>query len=195
MKYLKLGGLAVIAVVALMALAGTASATTLTGSGGTTLGAGTTVHEVSEETVFDAATGKITCKRTTRHWVTGNAGGSGVDVSGNVDSLSFTECNATVTVLKAGSLTIHGTSGNNGTLSSSGTEVTMEFLGTHCIFTTSNTSLGTVTGSATTGGNATVDISATIPRTGGRSGAFCGSSAQLTGSYSITSPSVLNIDA
>jgi hypothetical protein len=72
--------------------------------------------------------------------------------------------------------------------------VTVELLGLHCIFNTSNTDIGTFTGSANAGANATLDIEATIPRTGGRSGAFCGSSAQWKGSYKVTSPKPLAVD-
>jgi hypothetical protein len=51
-----------------------------------------------------------------------------------------------------------------------------------------------LTGSTTTGGNATLDIAATIPRTGGTSGAFCGSSIQWTAAFKFTAPSTLNVD-
>jgi len=90
-----------------------------------------------------------------------------------------------VTVITKGSLEIHTRETGvteSGTLTSSGSEVTVEFLGFHCIFKTSSTDIGTLTAN---GGNATFDIAATIPRTGGRSGAFCGSTAQWTGSYSV----------
>jgi hypothetical protein len=36
-------------------------------------------------------------------------------------------------------------------------------------------------------------ISATIPRTGGSSGIFCGSTAAWTGAYKVMSPATLNI--
>lgn len=196
MKYVKMLGLAAVAA-ALMALvvAGTASATTLTGSGGATLGSGTTISAENEGTVtLHPPIGDIECRESKVSGQTANAGGAGVEVKGSIESLSFSSCNATVTVLAKGELAVKGIGSNNGSLTSSGTEVTVEFVGFHCIFKTSGTGLGTVTGSATTGGNATLDISATIPRTGGRSGAFCGSTAQWTGAYKVTSPNPLNID-
>jgi hypothetical protein len=199
MKYLKMFGLAALAA-ALMAfiVAGSASATTLTGAGGTALGAGTVITSEAEGmTILHPPFGDIECEESKVGGKTTNAGSSTETVLGNLEALSFSKCNATVTVLQLGSLEIHtqnATANNNGTLTSSGTEVTVEFFGTHCIFKTSNTDIGTVTGSANTGGNATFDISATIPRTGGRSGPFCGSTAQWTGSYKITSPSTLNVD-
>ena len=198
MKYAKMLGLAVCAA-ALMAfvVAGTASATTLTGSGGT-LGAGTTIESAAEgTTTLHPPIGDITCEESTVAGKTENAGGASETVKGAISTLTFSKCNAEVVVLEPGSLEIHtktASADNNGTLTSSGAKVTVTFLGFHCIFSTSGTDIGTVTGSATTGGKATLDIEATIPRTGGRSGAFCGSTAQWTGSYSVSNPSTLNID-
>ncbi|HEX5526692.1 MAG TPA: hypothetical protein VFX44_05780 [Solirubrobacterales bacterium] len=195
MKYLKLMGLAAIAAAALMAFAGTASATTLTGAGGATLGSGTKIVSENEGTVtLDPPFGAIECKESSVSGKTSNAGGTGVNVEGKIEALSWSSCNATVTVLNKGELSIEGTGSNNGLLRGTNNEVTVEFVGTHCIFKTNNTALGTVTGSSTTGKTATLDISATIPRTGGRSGVFCGSSAAWTGAYVITEPDTLNID-
>jgi hypothetical protein len=195
MKYLKLMGLAAVAAAALMAFAGTASATTLTGAGGTTLGTGTAIAAEAEGTVtLDPPFGAIECKKSKVEGATTNAGGTGVSVTGNISLLTFTECNATVTVINKDSLSIEGTGNNNGLLRGTNNEVTVEFIGTHCIFKTNNTELGTVTGTGTTGATATLDISATIPRTGGRSGAFCGTTAAWTGSYKVNTPDTLNID-
>lgn len=72
--------------------------------------------------------------------------------------------------------------------------MTVEVSGFHCIYKTSSTDIGTLTGSANTESNPTLDIEATIPRTGGRSGAFCGSTAKWTGSYKVTAPNPLNVD-
>ena len=191
-------GLAALAA-ALMALvvAGSASATTLTGASGT-LPSGTTIAAENEGTVtLHPPIGDIECTKSAVSGKTTNAGSSTETVKGNIESLSFTSCNATVTVLTKGTLEVHTretTANNNGTLTSSGTEVTVEFAGFHCIFKTSSTDIGTVTGSANTKSNATFDISAKIPRTGGRSGAFCGTEAEWTGSYKITNPTTLNVD-
>jgi len=199
MKYIKMLGLAAVAAAALMAFvgAGTASATQLTGAGGAVLGVGTEIKAENEgKVILDPPFGAIECSVSNVAGSVTNAGSSTTTVSGSIATLTFSSCNATVTVLKKGTLEIHtqsGSANNNGTLTSSGAEVTVQFLGTHCIFSTNNTDLGTVTGSATTGGNATLDISATIPRTGGSSGAFCGSTAAWTGAYKVTSPATLNI--
>ncbi len=203
MKYLKTLGLAAIAAGALMAFvgAGTASATELTCTNppGTKVmcAAPTHIHAEAENIVtLHPPIGDIECKKST---VTGFAstGSATTTPNGENEALTFGECNAAVTVLKKGSLEIHTTetnANNNGLLTSSGTEVTVEFLGFHCIFGTSATKVGHLTGSSTTGGMPTFDISATIPRTGGRSGAFCGSTAQWTGNYTITTPEWLDVD-
>jgi hypothetical protein len=49
--------------------------------------------------------------------------GTGVDVGGPVEALSFSECSSKVEVLKNGSFSVDYTSGNNGTLSLEGFEV------------------------------------------------------------------------
>lgn len=191
-RYIPLG-MAVLAFV----LPGSASATIFTGSGGTTLGVGTTISGESEGTVtLHPPIGDISCSSSTASGTITNAGGSSETVKGTVSSATFSGCNATVTVLSKGSWEGHRTGGAfNGILTKLGFEVTIEFIGTHCIFKASGGGTGgTLTGSGTTGGNATVDISGSIPRTGGRSGAFCGTEAQFTGSYKITNPSTLNVD-
>ena len=210
MKYLKILGLAAIAAAAMMAFAGSASATILTGSGcnaETGCAAGTVIHAESEgKAVLDPPIGKIECNSTVEGEVT-DPGSSTTTVKGKINTLKFEPCEngAVVTVLAKGTLEIHTeykegkeqAKNNNGTLTSFGTEVTIEAFGFHCIFktnATAGTTIGTVTGSANTKGNAKFDISATIPRTGGRSGAFCGAEAQWTGSYKVTSPATLNID-
>jgi hypothetical protein len=100
-----------------------------------------------------------------------------------------------MTVIANGTLEFHVTAGTpDGTVTSSGTELTIEFFGTHCIFKTNSTDIGRLTGATTTGAeHATIDLGGNLPRTGGRSGAFCGSNLQLTGSYRITTPTNLNV--
>ena len=197
MKYIKMLGLAAIAAAALMAFvgAGTASATTLTGSGGTILGEKTEIKSTSEgKAVLDSLIGNIECESEVNGKTT-NGGGTGVSVEGKIEKLSFTNCNSTVVVEAEGTLKITGEAGDKGDLFSSGAKVTVEKSGFHCIFETSNTTIGTVTGSTVTKATATLDISANIPRVGGRSGAFCGSSAPWTGSYKVNTPDTLSIDS
>jgi hypothetical protein len=205
MKYIKMLGLAAVAAAALMAFvgAGTASAAKLTSPAGTVVPVGTVIKAENEgKVVLDPPFGAIECSKSIVEGKVTNAGGITIiegkevtdTVKGEITTLDFTECNATVTVLKKGTLEIHSLGNGNGTLTSNGAEVTVQFVGTHCIFTTSNTDLGTVTGSGNTKSNATLDISATIPRTGGSSGIFCGSTAAWTGAYKVTAPNPLFID-
>lgn len=204
MRYLTKFGVIAIAMAALMAFidAGTASATILTNAQGGQYGVGTTFDLKSEgKVVFGFGLGKLECESTVRGQVT-NAGGATSTVSGPIENNLpgeplFSECNGVVETVAKGILEIHTQEANanfNGTLTSTGLELTTEFATFHCIFRTNGTDLGTVTGSTGTGGKATVDIKATLPRTGGRSGAFCGSSVQLTGSYVVESPAFVDVD-
>jgi hypothetical protein len=192
MKYAKMLGLLAVAAAALMAFAATASATTLTSPSGTTYTG--EVHAESEgiTTLHGAAT--IECEVST---VSGKveAHGEGITASGKISTLTFEKCNHHVTVLKKGELIVHTdkeTVDGNGTLTSNGAEITIQITGlVSCIFTTSNTDIGTLTGSDTK--HATLDIdSVAIPRTG--HSIFCGSSGEWTGSYTVTKPSTLTVD-
>lgn len=210
MRYLKMFRLAALAA-ALMAflVVGTASATVIENVKGTPLPAGTSITAESEnKTELHTPFGSINCVTSHVGGKTTNAGGviegTTVGVRGTVTSLSFSECNATITPVTVvdpktttkdyGSLEIVSNSnGNDGALYGTGQEVTVSYLGFHCIFKTNKTKLGTVTGSGTTGSNATLDIEATLPRTGGNSGSFCGTTAQWTGSLKFTTPNPLYV--
>ncbi|HEX5527279.1 MAG TPA: fibronectin type III domain-containing protein [Solirubrobacterales bacterium] len=172
--------------------AGTVFATTL----GLFTGA-TIVAEAEGGTVLDSPAGTIQCSESAIGGRVTNAGSSTETASELVEGINFKRCNATVSILNTGSLEYHTretNANNNGTLTSSGLELTTEVFGTHCIFKTSNTDIGTVTGSVNTGAGATLDISGNIPRTGGRSGVFCGSTVPWTGSYLVVCPSAMNVD-
>jgi hypothetical protein len=189
MKYVKMLGLAAVAAMALMAFvgAGTASATTLTGVGGAVLGTGSTIHANSEGTATLTTSFKnIECKKSTVSGKTTNE--TGTTVNGNVEALTFEECNCTVAVLKKGSLSI----GSGGALTSSGAEVTAScstIFGTvHCIYATSNTSLGTLTGGTT----AVMNISsARIPRL--TTNSLCDTEANWDATYKVDNPDTLNV--
>ncbi|HEY8502554.1 MAG TPA: hypothetical protein VIL21_07690, partial [Solirubrobacterales bacterium] len=120
--------------------------------------------------------------------------GNGVTAKGNLSSLTFSECEGNdVTVKAAGSLEVHATSGGNGIVTSTGAEISIQLtgLGITCIYTTNGTQIGTLTGSNST--KAKLDLEgSSIPRTGGS--IYCGSSGELTGSYTVTTPSTLYVD-
>lgn len=200
MKYLKMFGLAVIAGGVLMAFAGagTASATELT----CTEPAGTKVmcpnpvhiHAVNEGALtFDPVIGSIDCEEST---ITGrvSTGSSTTTPEGAIETLTFGKCNTTMTVERAGSLSIHtrtASADSNGTVTWTGAQIKTVFNGITCTITTgTGTDIGTLTGSSTTKSTATLDIEATLPL----DGAFCGGSASWTGKYLVTTPGWLDID-
>ena len=189
MTHPKMLGLLALAAAALMAFAGVAHATVVTSPAGTTYtgevkaelenGHGI-LHSENAPTAFTIECNAASAGKVEKH-------GSGVTAGGNLSSLTITNCTngATIVVNKAGSVEVHSLGGGNGTLTSSGAEITIHvpILNIKCIYTTNNTDVGTMTG----GTPATVDInSATIPRTGGS--AFCGTGAFVTGSFKFTTP-------
>jgi len=206
MKYVKMLGLAAVVVAALMALVGasSASATVLcktpgTGSptgttcpSGWAYTAGTTTHEVNEEKVTLTTTFKnIECKKSIIEVEIENEGSASETPKGPVKKLTFEECNCTVTVLKDGTQEFHWIEGtNNGTITSSGSEVTAicsSIFGTeHCIYVTENTDLGVSKG----GAEATVEIAENdIPRL--TTNELCAEKAAWDGKYKVESPKAL----
>jgi hypothetical protein len=181
-----------------LAVAPSAFATVITGEGGKILGVGTLSKSINRENiVLHAPFGNIECAESTFSGKSTSAGGASETVKGNVETLTMGKCNAEVVVLATGTTEVHtkaGEANNNGLVTTSGISITVTFNGFHCVFTTNNTVFGTETGSANTGGASVIDVEATIPRTGGRSGAFCGSTAAMTGSYLNTTPVTVNVD-
>lgn len=192
--------LAVFAAIAAMlaAFAAVAAATTVTSPQGTPY-TGTIKAQTEGHSVLHNAFTTVECNASVEGKVEQH--GPNVTGSGKVATLSITNCtgSSTVTspVAKPGSLEIHQIKGtNNGIVTSTGAEVvvTNHTFGGTCIYTTNSTQLGTLTGTPATGGAATTDIAATIPRTGGTLGAFCGATGNLTGSVVVTSPTTLYAD-
>ena len=161
---------------------------------------GTMIQAETAQTItLHPPIGDIECRKSTYTAHTTNTGGTSATVEARLTALTFSECNAEVVVLKQGGYIIHTTdeiegANHNGTVTTTGTEVTVGFAGFHCIFTTKETDFGHLTGSSTTGGTPTFDLAASMPRTGGRSGAFCGSTAQVTGDYKLTEPDWMDVD-
>ncbi|HEX5990076.1 MAG TPA: hypothetical protein VFY75_07680 [Solirubrobacterales bacterium] len=131
----------------------------------------------------------VSCKTSQ---ITGSISTHGVEVpaGGSISTLDFGECSFPVTVVAGGSLETHATSGGNGTVTSSGAKITIHGpFGINCLYQTSNTDVGTLTGGTT----AKLDLdSSLVPRTG--DSAFCGSSAVWTGSYTVNTPDTLLLD-
>ena len=183
MKHLKMLGLLAVAVAALSASVAPALATIFTSPAGTIYTS--TIEAYSFETALSGSFVTVKCGES---HVKGKVEthGAGVTAGGKISSLTFTECNYPTTVKKAGSLEIHGLGGGNGTLTSTGAEIEIATSVGTCVFTTSATDIGTMTG----GTPARLDIaSAKIPRTGGNF--LCGSSGTWNGSYTIITPGSL----
>ena len=200
MRHAKMLGLLTVAAAALMAFAATASATTGTDSaGGSLVEVGDTIHATNVgNTVLDG-TINVTCKKSTVKDKTD--GNHEATLEGTVETLTFEECGAnTVTVVNKGTLAIHtfgASADGNGTLTSSGAEVTVQthnILGTvHCIYVTSATDVGKLDGSNSTGGTATITVdSVPIPRKSTDFG--CGSTSEWTAEYTVSTPDYLAID-
>jgi hypothetical protein len=189
MKYIKMLGLLAVAAAAFMAFAGTASATVLK-SGGTTLGSGTKIESTGTNAVLKAGFATIECAHSEVDGKTSNTGGASETVEGAISTLSFKECNATVNVLKKGSLIVHHTSGSNGTVTSQGAEVTVAIGSTSCTYgTPTATSIGTLSG----GGPAVLNASANLERVAG--GFLCANPATWTAKYTVTTPNPLEVAA
>jgi hypothetical protein len=203
MKYVKMLGLAAVAAMALMAFASSASATTLTCTNppGTkvTCPAGTVIDASAESSLtLHAGFANITCTESTVKGQITKPGSSTETASGPIETLTFANCpNAKVVVIKKGTLEVHtdeeGVTNGNGTVTSSGAEVTVETAGITCTYATNNTDIGTLTGSSVTGSTATFDINAELTRVAGNI-FFCATPAHWEGNYKITEPDWLDVD-
>jgi len=224
MKYVKILGLSALMTAALMSLAGTASATVLCkeepSSGipatkgtvcpsGLAYQGGTEIHavlEAGEHATFTEAGLKtyVTCEKSTLTTVTENEGTASETVRLKNSVWTFEDCKngtnaCTVTVVKLGTGEVHWTADSfHGTLTSSGTEITFLcksiFGDIHCIYTTSNTDLGLLTGGVMAEAGATMDIASdklgvvTTNET-------CPTEVKLDAKYEVTSPKGLFVAA
>lgn len=174
------------AAVAVAAFAAPASATTPTSPKGTVYTG--IIEGKSENLSLDSGFVTVTCgKSTAKAQVVQH--GSSITAGSQLSNLTFSECNFAVHARKGGTTEVH----SKGTFTSSGMDVVVTSSVGECIFTTTNTDLGTATSSEETGGNSVIDFnSAKIPRTAGNF--LCGSYGTLTGSYTITTPSTVFLD-
>ncbi|HEX5989947.1 MAG TPA: hypothetical protein VFY75_07035 [Solirubrobacterales bacterium] len=194
MGYVKILGLLAVAAAALMALATTATATTITSPTGTTYTG--TIHAESEvTTTLHSELLSVSCKKSTLTGSIGTHSSTGT-AHGPITTLDLSECGEdVVTVLVPGTLEIHSSS-THSILTSTGAIITVHthVFGIDCLFETNNTDIGLLTDSHHSGRTeATLDIdSALIPRTG--DSMFCGPVGEWTGSYVVTTPTMLYVD-
>jgi hypothetical protein len=184
MKYLKMLGLAAVAAMALMAIGATAaSATTLEISGAAqnkTVAISASLEPGTSALLKDSA-GTTTDTCTTSQVNGSTTVFTGAAVSGPISTLTFGNCTHTTTVIAKGSLSVTNIAGTtNGTVSSSGAEVTVQstaFGASAVCKTGAGTDIGTLTGVKS--GNATMDINGKIS---------CGilGTATWTGAYTVT---------
>lgn len=191
MKSLKMLGLMVVAAAAFMVVAASASATELTSPKNTTYEGEITATSEGHAVLKGSFGVEVKCDSHTA----GNIEESGgAEVAGAIEELSFTGCTDEYAahVLNNGSLSING----SGVVRGYGNEVQVTTpLGINCTYKTNATTgtvLGNLTDSDETGSTATLDISATIPRTGGSF--LCGSTGAWSGSYSVSAPDALYVD-
>jgi hypothetical protein len=208
MKYVKMLGLLAVAAAALMAFAGTASATLteVTPEEKGTHNA-TTVHGQSSGATSLTGTVAVTCQKSTvGGTITTNDAN---EASGPVETLTFEECGTdTVEVITKGTLKITDSAANatTGTVSSNGAKVTIllhrgfPLNTTHCIYKTTNTTLGTFTeshhdpeGPEGSYPTATLHInSISLEREDTSFG--CGEHSTWEGTYTLENPRTLLLD-
>ena len=187
MKYLKILGLAAIAAMALMAFAGTASAAQLTAPAGTVVKTGTTISstlKAKTSAVLSDTSGFIqnTCATSSVSGKTLNE--SGITITGNIELLTFENCNRPTKTLNGGKLYIDAV----GTVKGSDSEVETETLTGLCVYGTStSTHLGTLTNATSATGHASLVINAVLPLIKTVEGS-CYSDARWKAEYTVTSP-------
>ena len=197
MKYLKMLALAAIACTALMAFANTASATTLKAAG-VPIKTGAEISaslKAKTSTVFEDTFGisQNTCTVSTVKGKTSNL--TGTTVTGNIETLTFEGCTRTTKTLKPGTLHIAWTSGRDGTVTGSGSEVETGTPTGVCVYGTgAGTHLGTLKGVATTTEHASLVVNAILPLIRVVSGS-CVSDARWTAEYTVTSPTGLTVSS
>jgi hypothetical protein len=207
MKYLKMLGLAAVAAMAFMAFAASSASATTLEVGGVTKNESITITASlktgTSATLRDTfGFSSNTCTKSHVHGSTTSAthqGGptthgvyTGYELTGELtegsNGLSFSECeNEPVEVHTGGTLHIrHIANTTNGTVTSSGAEVTTESpFGTLNCKTGAGTHLGTLTGVKE--GHATMDINATL--------SCSGISSKWIATYTVTSPTGLGVSA
>ncbi|MGN6274963.1 MAG: hypothetical protein ACTHNP_03415 [Solirubrobacterales bacterium] len=198
MKYLKILGLAAVAAAALMAFvgAGTASATTLCKTTSTPCASLATTLESSLETGKTAKleAGGIVLDECSESGVSGTIEeqGSTVTAKGKVkkENLTWgTTCTHTTDTLAGGELEVHAiTSSDNGTVTATGFEVTVNTIFGSCIygFRTEHKDLGTLEGGTTP----KLVINTNVPLISGP----CPTTSTWNATYLVTNPKPLYVE-
>jgi hypothetical protein len=201
MRYIKSVGLALalLAAVALVVAAAPASATVLckvafpsTCGFANHLGPGTKISshlKTGTRAVLSNEFGEefMECQESTFDLITTNTGGIGQTVTADTETFSWGNCsNVAPVVLKKPTLVLHWTTGNNGTITESGLEISV---GPSCTYG----ALGEQTVGPLTGGNpAQIDMNIVLARI---TGIICPPKLSFQGIYEVTSPKPLYVTA
>jgi hypothetical protein len=195
MKYLKMLGLAAVAAMALMAVtAGSASATTLS-IGGVTQSSPTAISASATSGIVLSDTEGFAANTCSVSSVAGSTTStSGAKVTGPISALSFSTCDVSpVTVETRGNLYIEHEAGTtSGSVFSEGAAVTVNTsFGFHVTCTTpsTGTKIGTLDGKAKTTEHATMTIAAVL------NCGFLMPSASWKGTYKVSTPTGLGVEA
>jgi hypothetical protein len=172
MKFTKILGVVAVAALALMAFASTASATTLETNGVKQSGSVTLEATLKGSATLSSTAGAFanTCNASTVKGATSTT--TGATVSGNISALSFTSCtHEKVKVNSMGSLSVERIGETtNGTVRSNGASVTVPVTVFGSIVevtcTTSNTDIGTLTGTASGTSSTHITINAILSCSG-----------------------------
>ena len=192
---LKALGLAAVAAMALTAFAASSASATTLEEGGTTKNAAVTIEaslQTGTKSVWGRTDGSLAneCSLATMKGKTVSSF-TGTSVTSPIAKadLTFTSCTRPVETDEGGVLHVaHTDPGTNGTVSSSGTFVTVGSpFGTLPCKTGGGVDIGTLTGTAS--GHAQVDISAVM------SCGFLSPSITWKGTYTVTSPTGLGVSA
>jgi len=195
MKHLKTLGLATVAAMAAMAFVGATSASAghlCTGTPASHCGTPMVAGETFDMSIETSSLMKTTGGTTVATCSTGSLGGQLANTGSTTETVKETltavtwgGCTTTVDTLSTGTLEFHHIAGtDNATVTSSGLEVTIQFLGVSCLFKTNNTDIGVLTG----GNPATTDINGTIPATS-PGGFLCPPHIVWSGAYEVGWPS------
>ncbi len=136
----------------------------------------------------------VECKKASGSTSLTSAGGSNSTPVVAEGSLTYSGCNCEVVALKTGTGEVHHISGtDNGTVTSSGAEVTVTcstIFGTvHCIYASEGTDVGRLTG----GNPAKEKVTISVPRLA--TNQICDEEAVLIAEYEVTSPKPLYVAA
>jgi len=202
MKDLKMLGLAAVATAALTAFVGASSASaavlckTKTDPCKSLVKNGETLSSqlvAKKKARINITFHVVECNKSTIVSKVTKEGGKGAVPEANIETLSFTECNCELLVMKKGTFYVSHTVGtDNGTVFGTGQEIVTQCVPDQvkCTWVTNNTPLGELKG----GNPAILDVDAVLAINKAASNPLCEEEAFWTGEYEFTSPNPLYVE-